>query len=381
MSTAQDPNAWMAEEIFKSLSGLGHKVYMYDEKGSRVYDPNKADRLFSDSAKMMITMGWTKGKPAKPRVTFHVSDVTDSQVLTELKNTLKQHNLYDHSFDTMPYGKTLEPKHFAHMNKKAEVTESAWTGSTRTSRWKTGLTEVVIRHNQVLADPESSRRWCRIKDIFIHGPDGSRYKFDQRHILGAKALAQHMDRQGQPWDDNGKIIQDLIQCLMELRHLKRWCQKEMPHMYDVVCDAQKHIKTLIHQMSQPDSYDSAMQTAQHMHSGWHTAQVPPTWSVEKADLAQRALAYLAPHMFEPVMPTEPEPATDSFPELQAVFEWLGHDPKKDIQTAQEETGSQDARRILNHLSDQIPGWESKFEQDPKQVLDQIMAELKKLQNI
>ncbi len=379
MSTEKDPNAWMAEEIFKSLSGLGHKVYMYDDKGTRVYDPNKADRLFSDSAKMMITLGWTKGKPAKPRVTFHVSDVTDSQVLTELKNTLKQHNLFDHSFDTMPYGKTLEPKHFAHMNKRDDVTESAWTGSTRTSRWKTGLTEVVIRHNQVLADPESSRRWCRIKDIFIHGADGTRYKFDQRHILGAKALAQHMDRSGQPWDERGKIIQDLIQCLIELRAVKRWCQKEQPHMLDVVCDAQKHIKNLIHQISQQDAYDAAMQAAQTMHTSWQPVDVQKRWPVDNTDLAQRALAYYAPQMFAT---PEPEPSSqDAFPELQAVFEWLGHDPQKDVQAAHAETGSQDPRQILNHLSDQIPGWESEFEQDPKQVLDQIMAELKKLQNI
>lgn len=380
MSTEQDPNAWMAEEIFKSLSGLGHKVFMYDQKGTRVYDPTKADRLFSDSAKMMITMGWTKGKPAKPRVTFHVSDVTDSEVLKELKNTLKQHNLYDHSFDTMPFGeKTLEPINFAHMNKKDDVKESAWTGSTRTSRWKTGLTEVVIRHNQALMDTEGARRWCRIKDIFIHAPDGSRYKCDHRHILGAKALAQHMDRSGQAWDEKGKVIQDLIKCLIELRAVKRWCQKSEPSWYDACCELQKQIKSLIQQIAQSASYDSSMQAAQDMHTAWHSQQGAPTWGMDHADLAQKALAYHMPHMFEPAVSDDQAP--ESFPELQAVFEWLGHDPKTDVKTAHEETGSKDVRRILNHLSDQIPGWGSEFEENPQRVLDQIMAELEKIKKI
>jgi len=210
-------NAWMAEEIFKLLTGQGHEIFMYDNKGKRVYNAPQATFLYSDPVKLMVTLGYTKGRPQKPLVKFYCSKTTPLNLVAQMKSTLKKHNLYDHSFDTYIYGKTLKPKHFVHHANQEEVTESSWTGSTRTSRMNIGETEVVIRHSQRLDDSENTPRWTRIKDIFIHAPDGSRYRCPWKHITGARALAQHIDQGNAPWDERGEMIHHLIRTLMQMR--------------------------------------------------------------------------------------------------------------------------------------------------------------------
>lgn len=373
MSTANDPNAWMAQKVFEKLSGMGHKIYMYDSKGSRVYDPSKADRLFSETAKMMVTLGFTKGKPAKPLVTFNTSDGTDPKVLLDVKQTLKQHNLYDHSFDTRPYGRTLEPKMFAHLNRE-DITESSWTGSTRTSRWKTGLTEVVIRHSERLGDPQSARRWCKIKDIFIHGPDGARYRMPIKHIAGAKALAQHINNNGQAWDDKGEIIHHMIKVMQESRKLRNWAQNQNSHLLSVIEGLQNKIKHNLKRMSDPNQYEIAIQEGVDWVNSWKThEQMHETQCDEHIQNAWHA-----------VMCELERDSQSQWPEEHELMEWfnqfkpLQELDSNDVINAVEVTASDDPRDILGHLKQEITGWEQEFELNPKQVLDKITLTVNKI---
>jgi len=391
MTGETDPNKWMAEEIFKKLSGLGHKVYMYDEAGQRVVDPTEANRLFSADAKMMVTLGWTKGNPARPHVTFHTSDVTDPTVVEELRSSLKnRHNLYDHSFSTMPYGKTIKPKNFAHMNAEP-VNESAWTGSTRTSRWRTGLTEVVIRHNQRLDDSENARRWTRIADIFIHGKDGSRYKFPFRHIMGAKAMAQHMDQGHAPWDENGSALACVLQAVMQLRKLKRWAAQNRPECMDQVTQTQQDLKSLLHQISTPHGYPQGMDHARDLSNQWQVVDLPNVELPPETDLAVAAVGpdsfVSAPVPQEP-MPVSPEPTM--FREAQQLENWFAQfdvtklletDAESEIEAASADTASTDPRTVLDNLSRNITGWESRFEENPMEVLNQIDTVLDQIKNL
>jgi len=381
MSTAKDPNAWMAEQIFKKLSGMGHEIYLYNTQGQRVYDPSQADRMFTNTGKMMVTLGYTKGKPSKPLVTFHTSDSTDPQVLQDVKQTLKQHNLYDHSFDTMPYGKTLEPKMFAHMN-RSDVTESAWTGSTRTSRWRTGLTEVVIRHSERLMDHDSARRWCKVRDIFIHAPDGARYRMPVKHILGAKALAQHINQSGQAWDAQGDVIHHMMRVQQQCRKLRNWLQHNDQGLVPELDQMQMKIKGCLKHVSDPNHYAQAVQEATHMVQVWREhAALSEAPCGEHMGEAWQAVCAEAAH-------GEPDHAQpDVWPEQRELMEWfnqfgtLTELSDADVQNAVDATQSDQPRELLAHLSDEITGWESTFEQDPKQVLDQITNTLEKIKKV
>jgi hypothetical protein len=386
MSTAEDPNAWMADQIFKKLSGMGHEIYMYDAQGTRVYDPTKADRMFSNTGKMMVTLGYTKGKPNKPLVTFHTSDSTDPQVIQDVKQTLKQHNLFDHSFDTMPYGKSLEPKMFAHMNRQ-DMTESAWTGSTRTSRWRTGLTEVVIKHSERLMDDDSARRWCKVRDIFIHGPDGGRYRMPVKHILGAKALAQHINQNGQAWDTQGDVLHHMIRVQQQCRRLRNWLQQNDQTMMPTLDGMQMKIKNCLKHVSDEQDYPQAIQEAEEMVQTWRAqAQMQEAPCGEQMQEAWHAVCSESDaHVPEAEQPhVDPE---DPWPEHRELMEWFGQFgpltelDAADVKSAVSITKSDEPREVLAHLTDEITGWQSEFEQDPKLVLDQITKTLEKIKKV
>jgi hypothetical protein len=108
-----EPNSWMAQEIFKILTGMGHEILMFDGKGKRVFDAEKASMIYSVPAAMMIQLGYTGGRPAKPVVKFYASKTTDPALVDQCKRTLRSHNLFDHSFDVHVFGRTIEPKHFS----------------------------------------------------------------------------------------------------------------------------------------------------------------------------------------------------------------------------------------------------------------------------
>ena len=380
-STNDIANQWIAGEIFNILSGLGHRVFMYDGTGKRVFDPTKSDRLFSADAKMMITLGWTKGKPARPLVTVHTSDATDADVVDAIRAPMRKHNLYDHSFDIRPYGRNLEPKNFAHMN-KTEVTESAWTGSTRTSRWNIGETQVVIRHNQKLMDSDDARRWTRIRDIFIHAADGTRYKCPWKHILGARALAQHMDQQGQPWDRAGQAVHTLITALLQMRKLKNWCMQHRPDVMEQVVQLQQQIKHLLKQISQDHTYATAMDQAQQLSQTW-TVQQQQSQAQWPQDLPQ-AVAGVAS-----MLPSS-QTHTGEFRESMDLDRWFdqflmenifGEDHTADVAAAITDSGSDDPRDVLSSLTKNVIGWSSRFEQDPQSVLDSLRAAMEKIKTI
>jgi hypothetical protein len=116
----QDPNAWMAQEIFKILSGMGHEILMFNAQGKRVYDASDAHMMYSVPAALMIQLSYTGGKPAKPVVKFYASNTTDPELVNQCKRTLKSHNLYDHSFDVHVFGRTIEPKNFSKLLPREE---------------------------------------------------------------------------------------------------------------------------------------------------------------------------------------------------------------------------------------------------------------------
>lgn len=115
-----DPNAWMAQEIFKILTGMGHEILMFNRKGKRVYDAADAIMIYSVPVAMMIQLSHTGGNPAKPLVKFYASKTTDPDVIKQFKRTLKSHNLFDHSYDVHVFGRVIEPKHFSTLLPKEE---------------------------------------------------------------------------------------------------------------------------------------------------------------------------------------------------------------------------------------------------------------------
>jgi hypothetical protein len=120
------------------------------------------------------------------------------------------------------YGKSIKPKDFSYQTKKKEemdeVHESAMSGSKRTSRQMIEDVLIVVKHKK---DVDDSKRGSRslhknISKISLE-KDGEKYEFPSKDIQGARALARHMSKGGQPTDVIGESIISMTHKLKELR--------------------------------------------------------------------------------------------------------------------------------------------------------------------
>ena len=347
----------MAKLIYNVLSGSGHKIRLYDENGKEVFDPEKANRIWSDSQKMMVVLGKSQGSPSKPLVTFYTSSVTDPVVFNDFKTAIKRHNIYDYSFDTQPYGKILEPRHFKHMN----VTES-WSGTTKTSYFPIDKVNVVIRHNKSWNKDQidSAQRWRRIKQILLFTPDGQRFKFPFNNISGARAMAQHLN---QPdcymHDTKGTLIQDLGKLLYDLKSIQRKSKNlQQWDLLNHITDTRKQIKSLLQCISQENKYASGIDTA----SSWLQEWRKTPWKTSN---------------------------TPSFKEAKELNEWFSaFEPKTILENqekieqvyASDQLSGGDLHMTIDILKRNWPGWEQRYENDPRSLIDEVTHLLKEIYN-
>jgi hypothetical protein len=423
MANNATTNATMVGLINGILSGNGHKVVMYNASGNTTLDFNDVNRLFvtgksknepdQPPINMMVELGQTKGSSPKPSVTFHISSSTPVKVVETMKKHLQTSTAAPWSFNIMPYGKTLEPKHFAYMN-KTDVAESAWTGSTRTSRLKIGLTEVVIRHSARLDDCENPRRWTRIADIFIHGTDGSRYKFPFKHILGAKAMAQHMDHSGAPWDETGAVIQNVMDVIMQLRALKRWCNTQSnSNLTQSVEAIQNDLKSLLKKISQSHTYMPAVNQAHELGTSWQTQL--PTQDMTWPENLEKAITAVQPYLpaqdqpehmdsmeldgdlhalhAEPDSHMDDEMPTQVYREERELMEWFKQfdvnqifeveqdDLDAAVEVSKDETGSEDPVDVYRDIENTVTGLGNKFENDPAEAMKLLTNTIEKLKKL
>jgi hypothetical protein len=410
----KSPTAKMAELIHSILSGLGLTVQMYDEKGKPTQDFNEVKRFVvtgtTKSEKLPVNLtvvfGETRGSSPKPSVTIIYPAGTDVRQALDLQSRLKASNTHGFTLNVHEQGKNIEAKHVA----ESTLTGSSWTGSTRTSRCKIGMTEVVIRHSSRLDDCENPRRWTRIANIFIHGADGSRYKFPFKHILGAKAMAQHMDQSGAPWDDRGGVIQNILDTVMQLRKLKRWCNSQPnPELSSSVETIQNDLKNLLKKISQPHTYSNALDQADQIGQEWHTmSPMGDTLWPENLDKAVKAVQSYLPTVSQPdhmdsmdfVLDDmhQDQHMDDELPdapyrEEREIMEWFKQfdvnqifeveqdDLDAAVEVSTEETGSDDPVDVLRDIKDTVIGLDNKFEKDPESAMNQITATIEKLKKL
>jgi hypothetical protein len=355
------PQEEMAQLIFDVLSGKGHEIRMYDEKGNQVFDPGKANRLWSNNQKIMVTLGYTKGKPPKPLVTFYTSDVTDRKQFDDIKFTLKRHNPWDFSFDTEHFARSLEPKHFKHMN----VTEHQhWSGSTRTSYFPINGVLVVIKHSKPWNKQtiDQAQRWRRIKQVMLHTPTGERFRFPINHVLGAKAMAQHLSQQNQMHDKDGALIQSLSRTLQTLGNLHRRAKKlGAEDLLLELFTTRARVAKLLKEISESRTYAAAVQGAKQILRDWKSPKAP-TQSIQST------------------------PAT--FKEARELMSWfnsfgpsLAEDKglEAQVQTAWE-ASNHNKYETLDYLKRNVPGWQSRFEADPQAVTNELEEIISTLEN-
>lgn len=107
-------------------------------------------------------------------------------------------------------------------SKKAAVTESTLYGSKRRSyEDKDNGVKLIVKHNTNIDETKPGARSRRIDSIYIQRGDGERYKFPYQSVTAARAMARHVAEGGNPYDDVGKQILEMIKNVRSLGKFTR----------------------------------------------------------------------------------------------------------------------------------------------------------------
>ena len=193
----------------------------------------------------------------------------------------------------------------------------------------------------------------------LHTPDGQRFEFPYPHVLGARAMAQHLNQHRRMHDDQGQLIQNLVRLLLDLQPIQRQCRRRQAlNLHSEILDTRKKIRGLLSGISQPETYATSIDEARDWSWDWkhqQRSQPQPQEFREERELSA---------WFEQFDPTR-------------IFE--DRSETQQVQDALDVSGG-DKYRALDYLKRNVPGWEARFESNPLGVteeLEKIISQLKK----
>jgi len=87
------------------------------------------------------------------------------------------------------------------------ITESVnMTGTTKSSYQKMENAKIIIRHTKSVNEEIKGARSRSIQGIFIDNNKGERFAYPFKYLAGARALAQHVNNGGHPYDEKGQSL-------------------------------------------------------------------------------------------------------------------------------------------------------------------------------
>lgn len=229
-----------AEDLFFKLRNRFPKINMGDENGKDTVDPNKA-RFFnfvytdkeSNRAYGRITTSLIDGASLK---VFFDTAITDRMLpedknywysfLRELRRMAKGHML---NFDVRDITKdTLSRQDLQYMTKlnpqkkafKESLEESRvmWQRRGKFSEGTLNNVRINVVHNEKMLE-NPNNRLIKVDRIYLVNENGEKFLLPFKSVGGAKAMANHVSRGGNPYDNNGQLISRAI---AEMRNLSRF---------------------------------------------------------------------------------------------------------------------------------------------------------------
>jgi len=229
-----------ATDLFYKLRNRFPKITMGDEMSVPTIDPEAA-RFFNftyhdkDSGRDYgkITCSLIDGNSLK---VFFDTSITDRMLpedkdywyrfLRELRRMAKSHLL---NFDVRDISKdTLSRRDYEFLTKtnpeKKKMKESLeesrvlWNRKGKVSEGNLNNVRIHVVHNErMLENPNN--RLLKVDRIFLVNESGEKFLLPFKSVSGAKAMANHVSRGGNPYDSNGQIISRAVN---EMRNLGRF---------------------------------------------------------------------------------------------------------------------------------------------------------------
>jgi hypothetical protein len=133
------------------------------------------------------------------------------------------------NFDVQNIGKSNLDKRdyqFQAKPKETAIMENKMFGTSRISYQQIGESRLIVKHSQPVNQNVAAGRSMHINDIYIENASGERFKYPFKHLPGARALAEHINHGGNPYDAIGKHITGLSEELQQLRKFNGYVKRQ-----------------------------------------------------------------------------------------------------------------------------------------------------------
>ena len=173
---------------------------------------------------------------------------------------LARRNLLGYHVDNL--GKSnLDKRDYEFHAKDGEdkMMESKMFGTTKVSYQDLGEARLIVKHTQPVNFDLAAGRTMHIESIYIDNAQGERFRYPMRHLNGARAMAQHINHGGNPYDSIGQHIVSLSEEATKLRMFKGYVNRNeqlseaMSEVNSKVAERLEQVKKEIHKL-QTNSY-------------------------------------------------------------------------------------------------------------------------------
>jgi len=206
-----------AEKIFNILKGFGFGVDSFSADGKQVIDPTQASRFVVTDPNILVRIDYTT-----ETVILNTSeDLANHKIRKMLKNVAHDYLM---KFDYKVFGKKLkargESQDIAHQTEKdmADIKEGfdTMSGSSKTSYQSLDNVKIVVKHKKAVNEEVRGSRSRNIHSIFIQRGD-ERFKLPENNLAMARAMARHVQKGGEVFDESATSIIEMAQDLKKLR--------------------------------------------------------------------------------------------------------------------------------------------------------------------
>ena len=206
-----------AEKVFNILKGFGFGVDSFSADGKQVIDPTQATRFVVTDPNILVRIDYQT-----ETVILNTSeDLADHKVRTMLKDIAHDYLM---KFDYKVFGKKIkargESQDIAHQTEKdmADIKEGfdTMSGSSKTSYQSLDNVKIVVKHKKAVNEEVRGSRSRNIHSIFIQRGD-EKFKLPENNLAMARAMARHVQKGGEVFDESATSIIEMAQDLKKLR--------------------------------------------------------------------------------------------------------------------------------------------------------------------
>jgi len=217
------------------------KVFKFDYQAGSGNNYGTAVLVIGDDNELMLFYGDNLGRGMEPE---------DKDEWFAFMKQLKDFSVR-HNFLTFSPKNINALKHT--MTGMAAIKEGLFEGyyGNRRVSYMGDMTEarLVIKHNRVIG--ENDKRYRYVESLFIETVDGERFRLPFTKLLGGRAMLEHVQQGGRPYDIRGQHITETVNELLVLSRFRRAQQGRVfeGHTQQLVEQANHYYEALRHNLT------------------------------------------------------------------------------------------------------------------------------------